>query len=67
MLADKSIMILGAGGVVPSIVYALKRMKVSKIYLSNRTKEKAETLRKKYRELKIINWHLLLVKRNLQI
>ena len=38
----KTIIILGAGGVVPSIIYALKKMNASKIILSNRTKEKAD-------------------------
>ena len=40
---NKKILILGAGGVVPSIIYCLKKMKVSKITLSNRTKEKADS------------------------
>ena len=35
-------MILGAGGVVPSIIYAIKEMGVSEITISNRTKQKAE-------------------------
>jgi shikimate 5-dehydrogenase len=32
--------------VVPSIVFALIKMKVSKIIISNRTREKAETYKK---------------------
>jgi len=44
---DKKIFILGAGGVVSSIILALKKMGVSKIILSNRTKQKAEDLKKK--------------------
>ena len=39
-LVNKEVLILGAGGVVPSIIFALKKMKVSKITISNRTKEK---------------------------
>ena len=42
---DKKVFILGAGGVVPSIILALKKMKVAKIFLSNRTKKKAELLK----------------------
>ena len=45
-LLNKEILILGAGGVVPSIIFALKKMKVSKITLSNRSKYKAENLKK---------------------
>ena len=44
-LVNKEVLILGAGGVVPSIIFALKKMKVSKITISNRTKEKAENLK----------------------
>ena len=53
---NKKIFILGAGGVVPSVILALKRLGTSKIILSNRTKEKAEDLKKIYPNLEIINW-----------
>ena len=53
---NKKIFILGAGGVAPSIILALKRMGASKIILSNRTKEKAEDLKKMYADLEIIEW-----------
>jgi shikimate dehydrogenase len=53
---NKEVLILGAGGVVPSIILALKRMKVSKIKISNRTKEKAENLKELFRNLEIIQW-----------
>ena len=47
---------MGAGGVVPSIIIALKKMKVAKIFLSNRTKKKAEELKKTFSNLEIVNW-----------
>ena len=47
---------MGAGGVVPSIIFALKKMKVSKIKISNRTKEKAENLKKLFKNIEIIKW-----------
>ena len=53
---NKRILILGAGGVVPSIIFALEKMKVSRITVSNRTKEKAENLKKLFKNLSIINW-----------
>tara|TARA_B100000965_G_C19420191_1_gene681755 strand:- start:94 stop:885 length:792 start_codon:yes stop_codon:yes gene_type:complete len=53
---NKKIFILGAGGVTPSIILALKSSGVSKIFLSNRTKEKAENLKKIYKDLEIIEW-----------
>ena len=53
---DKKIFILGAGGVVPSILIALKSLEVAKITLSNRTKEKAVDLKKIFPDLEIVNW-----------
>ena len=55
-ISNKKIFILGAGGVAPSIIYSLKKMKVSKIILSNRTKEKAENLKKLFKDLEIVDW-----------
>ena len=55
-ISDKKIFILGAGGVVPSIVYALNKMKVSEITIANRTREKAENLKNLFDELKIVEW-----------
>ena len=53
---DKKVLILGAGGVVPSIIFALKNMNVQEITISNRTKEKAENLRVLFNDLKILDW-----------
>jgi shikimate dehydrogenase len=53
---NKEVLILGAGGVVPSIIFALKKMKVSKIKISNRTKEKAENLKKLFKDIEIKEW-----------
>ena len=55
-VSDKSIVIIGAGGVVPSIIYALKKMNASRIYLINRTKEKALNLRNLFNDLTILDW-----------
>ena len=53
---DKKIFILGAGGVVPSIIFALNKMKVSEITISNRTKDKAEDLKNLFKNLKVVDW-----------
>ena len=53
---NKKVLILGAGGVVSSIILALKKMGVEKIILSNRTKEKAEKFKKKYKDIEVIEW-----------
>ena len=42
-IVGKKVMILGAGGVVPSIILALNNMKVSEIIISNRTKKKLKS------------------------
>ena len=55
-VAGKKIFLLGAGGVSPSIIYSLKKMKASKIILTNRTKEKAENLKKLFKDIEIIDW-----------
>ena len=53
---DKKILILGAGGVVPSIIFALNKMEVSKITVSNRTYKKAENLKSQFNKINIVNW-----------
>ena len=55
-IENKKILILGAGGVVPSIVFSLNKMKVSKIIISNRTKEKAQNLKKDFKNIELIEW-----------
>ena len=55
-ISGKKIFLLGAGGVAPSIIYSLKKMKASKIILSNRTKEKAENLKNLFEGLEIVDW-----------
>ena len=55
-LTNKNVLILGAGGVAPSIIYALTKMNVSKITLSNRTKEKAKNLNNIFKEINVIEW-----------
>ena len=52
----KKVLILGAGGVVPSIIFALKNMHVQEIIISNRTREKAENLKVLFNDLKILDW-----------
>jgi len=54
-LKGKNIFILGAGGVTSSIICAL-RADGAKIFLSKRTKKKAEELKKKYKEIEVLDW-----------
>ncbi len=55
-VSNKKIFILGAGGVSPSIIYSLKKMKAAKIILTNRTKEKAEGLKNLFNDIEIVEW-----------
>ena len=52
----KAVLILGAGGVVPSIIYSLLSMGCKKIFLSNRTTEKAVIIKKKFNDVEILKW-----------
>ena len=53
---DKRILILGAGGVVPSIIFALDKMEASKITVSNRTNKKAEDLKFQFNKINTVSW-----------
>ena len=55
-LKNKKVLVLGSGGVTSSIIIALKKMGVSKIIISNRTKQKAESLKKINPTLEVIDW-----------
>ena len=55
-IKNKSALILGAGGVVTSIIYALKKLGVSKIFVSNRTKKYAEEIKKVYSNIEVVDW-----------
>jgi len=56
---NKKVFILGAGGVVPSILKALEKLGAAKVYISNRTKEKAKDLESHYKaslRLETLDW-----------
>jgi shikimate dehydrogenase len=55
-LEGKHIFILGAGGVTSSVISALKSGGANNIILSNRTKEKANQLKKLFPELEVLDW-----------
>ena len=55
-MKNKKVFILGAGGVVPSIIFALKKMEVSEIKISNRTLDKAKNLTFLFDNLNVVKW-----------
>ena len=58
-MKNKKIFILGAGGVAPSILKVLEKLGTAKVYISNRTKEKAKDLENHYKislGLETLDW-----------
>ena len=55
-ISDKKVLVLGSGGVVPSIIVGLKNLKAKEILLKNRTKENAGKIKDKFKEVNIIDW-----------
>ena len=53
---NKSALIIGAGGVSPSVILSLYKSGVKKISITNRTKEKCIFLKRKFTYLNIISW-----------
>ena len=53
---NQEALILGAGGVSSSIILALKKSSIHNITLTNRTYEKSLFIKKKFPDIKIINW-----------
>ena len=55
-IIGKKVFILGAGGVVPSIIFALKKMHVSEISITNRTEKKAEDIKNQFNNIILTKW-----------
>jgi len=55
-LIEKKILVLGAGGVTLSVIFALTKKRIKKIFISNRTIKKAEEIKKKFPYIEIIFW-----------
>ena len=55
-IMEKSFLILGSGGVTPSLIYALNKKKIKKIFISNRTTQKAKDIKNKFSFVEIIPW-----------
>jgi shikimate dehydrogenase len=55
-LAKKNFLILGAGGVTPSLIYALEKKKARKIFISNRTLQNAENIKNFFSYVEVVPW-----------
>ncbi len=55
-VTKKKALIIGAGGVSPSVILSLQKSGVQEISITNRTREKCIFLKNKFNKLKIIEW-----------
>ena len=53
---NKNALVIGAGGVSPSIIFALQKSRIKNISVINRTHEKSIFLKKKFNFLDILEW-----------
>jgi len=57
--AFKNTLVIGAGGVSPSVILSLQKSGIKKIFVTNRTSEKCIFLKKKFNFLNILPWENL--------
>ena len=55
----KKALIIGAGGVSPSVILSLQKSGVQEISITNRTREKCIFLKNRFNNLKIVEWEKL--------
>ena len=55
--SNKKALVIGAGGVSPSVILSIKKSGVRNISITNRTSEKCIFLKKKFNFLNIISWN----------
>ena len=53
---NKKALVIGAGGVSPSVILALQKSKINNITIVNRTHEKSIFLKKRFNFLNILDW-----------
>ncbi len=58
-IENKKALVIGAGGVSPSVIFSLYKSKIEKISIINRTHEKSIFLKKKFNTLNILEWNSL--------
>ena len=55
----KKVLVIGAGGVSPSVILSLRKSGANEIFLTNRTMEKCIFFKKKFKFLNIVEWENL--------
>lgn len=56
MASEKKALVIGAGGVSPSVILSLEKSGIKDISITNRTHEKCIFLKKKFKNINIIEW-----------
>ena len=56
---NKKALVIGAGGVSPSVIFSLQKSKIKKISIINRTHDKSIFLKKKFGQINILEWKSL--------
>jgi len=56
---NKKALVIGAGGVSPSVILSLQKSGITSISITNRTQEKCLFLKKKFKYLNIVSWNNL--------
>jgi len=56
---NKKVLVIGAGGVSPSVIFSLQKSNFQDISLINRTKDKSLFLKKKFNLTNILDWNKL--------
>ena len=56
---NKKALVIGAGGVSPSVIFSLQKSKIKNISVINRTHEKSIFLKKKFNFLSVLEWKSL--------
>ena len=58
-IKDKKALVIGAGGVSPSVIFSLQKSKIQNITITNRTNEKSIFLKKKFNFINVLEWSKL--------
>jgi len=58
-IKNKKALVIGAGGVSPSVIFSLQKSKIQNMTIINRTHEKSIFLKKKFNSLNVLEWKSL--------
>ncbi len=56
---NKKVLIIGAGGVAPSVIHSLQKSKINNVSIVNRTYEKSIFIKKRFNFINVLEWKTL--------